>query len=142
MADQVEYIFEIKLIRRTYENHEHFDYFNYRSRDANSHSLGSRHVSRLRPLRKLRQLPDLLLDEGANHENPFMDARVKDAINRELAAKGWTEVPSGGNVALAAIEITDTKRDVNTVLYEKDLGPNTAKIAKAITGWRPDPRRD
>jgi hypothetical protein len=46
--------------------------------------------------------------------NPFLDARVKNAIDRELAAKGWTEVPSGGNVALAAVETTHTKRDVNT----------------------------
>jgi hypothetical protein len=46
--------------------------------------------------------------------DPFLDARVKGAINRELAAKGWTEVPSGGNVALVAIETTHTKRDVNT----------------------------
>jgi hypothetical protein len=46
--------------------------------------------------------------------NPFLDRRVKDAINRELAAKGWTEVPSGGNVALAAVQMTRARRAVNT----------------------------
>jgi Domain of unknown function (DUF4136) len=30
--------------------------------------------------------------------NSLWDERVKDAINRELTAKGWTEVPSGGDV--------------------------------------------
>jgi Domain of unknown function (DUF4136) len=46
--------------------------------------------------------------------DPFLDARVKGAINRELAAKGWTEVPSGGNVALVAVQMTRTRREVNT----------------------------
>jgi hypothetical protein len=32
------------------------------------------------------------------------DGRLKDAINLELAAQGWTEVPSGGDVALVAVE--------------------------------------
>ena len=30
------------------------------------------------------------------------DERVKEAVDRELAAKGWTEMPSGGDVALVA----------------------------------------
>jgi Domain of unknown function (DUF4136) len=47
--------------------------------------------------------------------DPFFDARVKGAIKRELAAKGWTELPFGGNVALVAIETTHTKHDVNTI---------------------------
>jgi hypothetical protein len=46
--------------------------------------------------------------------NPFLDARVKDAINRELAAKGWTQVSSGANVALVAVQMTRTRRRVNT----------------------------
>ena len=51
--------------------------------------------------------------------DPFLDARVKDAVKRDLAAKGWTEVPSGGQVALVAVETTRTKHDVNTV-YDGD----------------------
>jgi len=35
---------------------------------------------------------------------------LKDAINLELAAKGWTEVPSGGDVALVAVERTSNWR--------------------------------
>jgi uncharacterized protein DUF4136 len=38
--------------------------------------------------------------------NSIRDGRLKDAINLELAAKGWTEAPSGGDVALVAVERT------------------------------------
>jgi hypothetical protein len=35
---------------------------------------------------------------------------LKDAINLELAAKGWTELPSGGDVALVVVERTSSWR--------------------------------
>src|SRR3984893_19088749 len=34
--------------------------------------------------------------------NGLWDDRVKDAVAGQLAAKGWTEVPSGGEVVVAA----------------------------------------
>jgi hypothetical protein len=42
------------------------------------------------------------------------DARVKEAIDKELAAKGWTQVPSGGDLAVVAIETTHTEQQLNT----------------------------
>jgi hypothetical protein len=42
------------------------------------------------------------------------DDRVKDAINKELTAKGWTQVPSGGDVALVAIEKTSIHQQYDT----------------------------
>ena len=42
--------------------------------------------------------------------NSIWDRRLKDAIRLELAAKGWTEVPSGGDVALVAVERTSNWR--------------------------------
>ena len=42
------------------------------------------------------------------------DDRVKDAIGKELAAKGWTQVPSGGDVALVAIEKTSVHQQYDT----------------------------
>jgi hypothetical protein len=42
--------------------------------------------------------------------NSIWDGRLKDAIRLELAAKGWTEVPSGGEVALVAVERTSNWR--------------------------------
>src|SRR5438270_2974489 len=46
--------------------------------------------------------------------NSIWDARVKSAVDQQLAAKGWTEVPSGGDVALVAVATTRTKRQLNT----------------------------
>jgi hypothetical protein len=40
--------------------------------------------------------------------NSTWDGRLKEAINLELAAKGWTEVPSGSDVALVAVERTSS----------------------------------
>jgi hypothetical protein len=42
--------------------------------------------------------------------NSIWDGRLKDAIRLELAVKGWTEVPSGGDVALVAVERTSSWR--------------------------------
>src|SRR5437588_5782590 len=38
--------------------------------------------------------------------NSIWDDRVKDAVDKQLIAKGWTQVPSGGDVSLVAIEKT------------------------------------
>src|SRR5260370_1471614 len=34
--------------------------------------------------------------------SPLWDDRVKEAVDKELAKKGWTEVPSGGDVSILA----------------------------------------
>lgn len=49
--------------------------------------------------------------------NSLWDKRVKGAISRELAAKGWTEVPSGGDVQIAAVEKTSVHQEYDT-LYD------------------------
>jgi hypothetical protein len=46
--------------------------------------------------------------------NSIWDQRVKDAVNKELAAKGWTQVPSGGDVALVAVEKTSVQQQYDT----------------------------
>jgi len=48
---------------------------------------------------------------------------VKDAIDKELAAKGWTQVPSGGDVALVAVEKTSIHQQYDT-FYD------------GLAGWR------
>src|SRR6202011_5279858 len=40
--------------------------------------------------------------------------RIKEAVNAALAAKGWTQAPSGGDVAIVAIEMTQNQRTLNT----------------------------
>jgi Domain of unknown function (DUF4136) len=40
--------------------------------------------------------------------------RIKSAVNAALAAKGWTQVDSGGDVSVVAIEITHNQQTLNT----------------------------
>ena len=40
--------------------------------------------------------------------------RIKDAVNTALAAKGWTQVPAGGQVAILVIEMTQNHQTLNT----------------------------
>jgi len=40
--------------------------------------------------------------------------RIKEAINTALAAKGWTLVQSGGDVAIVAIDTTQNQQTLNT----------------------------
>jgi hypothetical protein len=40
--------------------------------------------------------------------------RVKSAVNAALAAKGWTQVDSGGDVSIVAIETTQNQQTLNT----------------------------
>jgi hypothetical protein len=40
--------------------------------------------------------------------------RIKSAVNAALAAKGWTQVDSGGDVSIVAIEITQNQQTLNT----------------------------
>jgi hypothetical protein len=40
--------------------------------------------------------------------------RIKSAVNAALAAKGWTQVDSGGDVSIVAIETTQEQQTLNT----------------------------
>src|SRR5438105_15645949 len=42
------------------------------------------------------------------------DSRIKHAGDAQLAAKGWTQVDSGGDVAIVAIKTTQTQRSLQT----------------------------
>jgi hypothetical protein len=46
--------------------------------------------------------------------DPLWDDRVKDAIDRALSAKGWTLVPSGGDVSIVVVGTTREKRTLRT----------------------------
>jgi hypothetical protein len=46
--------------------------------------------------------------------NSLWDKRVKDSVDHELGAKGWTQVPSGGDVQLVAIEKTSLHQQYDT----------------------------
>jgi hypothetical protein len=47
-------------------------------------------------------------------ENSLWDSRIKSAVDAQLTAKGWTQVDSGGDVAVVAIKTTQTQRSLQT----------------------------
>jgi hypothetical protein len=46
--------------------------------------------------------------------DPLWNDRVKEAVDKELAAKGWTQVPSGGDVSIVAVGTTHEKTTLRT----------------------------
>ena len=46
--------------------------------------------------------------------NSLWDSRVKNAVDAQLAAKGWSQVDSDGDVAIVAIKTTQTQRTLQT----------------------------
>jgi hypothetical protein len=46
--------------------------------------------------------------------NSLWDQRVKQAIDKEMAAKGWTLLPSGGDISLVAVEKTSVHQQYDT----------------------------
>lgn len=52
--------------------------------------------------------------EKVQTKDPLLVERIKDAVNAALAAKGWTQVDSGGDVSVVAMEITRNQQTLNT----------------------------
>ena len=47
-------------------------------------------------------------------QNPLWADRIKAAVASALAAKGWTEIESGGDVSIMAMEMTEDHRTLKT----------------------------
>ncbi len=52
--------------------------------------------------------------EKVQTKDPLLVDRIKSAVNSALTAKGWTEVPSGGDVEVFAIETTRNQQTLDT----------------------------
>jgi hypothetical protein len=52
--------------------------------------------------------------ENVQTKDQLLVNRIKDAVNAALTAKGWTLVPSGGDVSIVAMEITRNQQTLNT----------------------------
>jgi hypothetical protein len=52
--------------------------------------------------------------EKVQTADPLWVDRIKEAVDSQLAAKGWTRVESGGQVAIIAIEMNRNQRTLNT----------------------------
>jgi hypothetical protein len=52
--------------------------------------------------------------EKVQTQDPLLVARIKKALNAALSAKGWTQVDSGGDVSVVALEVTRNQQPLNT----------------------------
>src|SRR4029077_13729818 len=52
--------------------------------------------------------------ERIQTKDPLLVDRIKAAVNSALAAHGWTEVPSGGDAEVFAIETTQNQQTLDT----------------------------
>jgi hypothetical protein len=52
--------------------------------------------------------------ETVQTKDPLLVQRIKDAVNSTLSAKGWTQVPSGGDVEVFAVETTQDQQTLDT----------------------------
>jgi Domain of unknown function (DUF4136) len=51
---------------------------------------------------------------GIHTSDPLSIDRIKAAVNAQLTAKGWTEVASGGDASIMAMEMTQDHQTLNT----------------------------
>lgn len=52
--------------------------------------------------------------EKVQTNDPLLVERIKEAVDAALAAKGWTQVDSGGDISVVAMEITRNQQTLNT----------------------------
>jgi hypothetical protein len=52
--------------------------------------------------------------EHVKTQDPLDVDRIKSAVNAALTAKGWTQVDSGGDVSIIAIQTTQDQQTLNT----------------------------
>jgi len=52
--------------------------------------------------------------QNVSTRDPLIIVRIKSAINAVLGARGWTEVPSGGDAARVGIETTRDQQTLET----------------------------
>jgi hypothetical protein len=52
--------------------------------------------------------------EQVNAQNPLWVNRIKAAVNSALTSKGWTQVESGGDVSIMAMEMNETHKTLDT----------------------------
>jgi hypothetical protein len=52
--------------------------------------------------------------EHVRTKDPLFVDRIKNAVNAALSARGWTQVESGGDVSIVAIQMTTNQETLNT----------------------------
>ena len=64
--------------------------------------------------------------------NSIWDKRVEDSINQQLTAKGWSQVPSGGDLQLVAVEKTSEHQEFDTY-YDGFGGRRFGRFGESTT---------
>ena len=52
--------------------------------------------------------------EHVETKDPLSVDRIKNAVNATLTARGWTQVESGGDVSIVAVQMTSNQETLNT----------------------------
>jgi len=52
--------------------------------------------------------------QNVQTKDPLQIDRIKSDVDAALTAKGWMQVPSGGNISLVAMEVTTNQQTLNT----------------------------
>jgi hypothetical protein len=52
--------------------------------------------------------------EHVKTKDPLFVDRIKNAVNATLAARGWTQVETGGDISIVAIQMTSNQQTLNT----------------------------
>lgn len=66
--------------------------------------------------------------------DPFWAPRIKHAVNQALTARGWQEVPSGGQVTVMAVGSVHDQQQYQT--FYNGLGPGWGWGRPGWGGWR------
>jgi hypothetical protein len=72
--------------------------------------------------------------------NGLWDDRVKSAVASQLAAKGWTEVASGGDVVIAARDAIQNQQQLNTFYDGFGREPEPQWSESKMEKWLPGAR--
>jgi hypothetical protein len=52
--------------------------------------------------------------EHVKTKDPLLEDRIKNAVNAALAARGWTQVETGGDISIVAVQMTSNQETLNT----------------------------
>jgi len=71
--------------------------------------------------------------ERVQTQDPLMVDRIKSAVNGSLAAKGLTEVQSGGDISIVAMEVTHNQQTLDTFYNNFGGGRRFGGVGDATT---------
>jgi len=61
--------------------------------------------------------PRVLAKSGIVEDDPEISPVIKDAVNRELAARGFREVPEGGDLQVATTALAESIPQMEAILF-------------------------